>query len=463
VIFVLEKNNSYRNIIEKHLSTILDMINDPVIIIDKEGTIIYINEGYEQQVGTKRERLVGRDLNKKYPNDKLLQVLRKGELIKNEEHFNETLGYNVVASFLPMKDDKGETIAVAAIGNITPVYKLNVRLSPILSISQDKPSRNITRSSLPSGFQNIVGEAPKLLNCLSLSAKVAKSDATVMLRGETGVGKELLARAIHDASKRRDHPYVAVNCGTIPENLIESELFGYNPGAFTGARTSGKTGKIEMANGGTLFLDEIGDLSHSTQVKLLRFIQERYIERIGGNNQISIDVRIITATNRNLEQMVQQGEFRADLYYRLNVIPIHIPPLRERPDDIGVLAHHFLDYYCKKYDKKMGFSIEAMEHLQDYSWPGNIRELKNIIEHAVVVCPGDTISPSHFNLIINDYANIRDPSVLNFHQAIEYTEKTIIKKALEKAFNNKSKAIEYLGISRGAFYDKLKKYKLDLE
>ncbi len=460
---MLEKNNSYRNIIEKHLSTILDMINDPVIIIDKEGTIIYINEGYEQQVGTKRERLVGRDLNKKYPNDKLLQVLRKGELIKNEEHFNETLGYNVVASFLPMKDDKGETIAVAAIGNITPVYKLNVRLSPILSISQDKPSRNITRSSLPSGFQNIVGEAPKLLNCLSLSAKVAKSDATVMLRGETGVGKELLARAIHDASKRRDHPYVAVNCGTIPENLIESELFGYNPGAFTGARTSGKTGKIEMANGGTLFLDEIGDLSHSTQVKLLRFIQERYIERIGGNNQISIDVRIITATNRNLEQMVQQGEFRADLYYRLNVIPIHIPPLRERPDDIGVLAHHFLDYYCKKYDKKMGFSIEAMEHLQDYSWPGNIRELKNIIEHAVVVCPGDTISPSHFNLIINDYANIRDPSVLNFHQAIEYTEKTIIKKALEKAFNNKSKAIEYLGISRGAFYDKLKKYKLDLE
>ncbi len=460
---MLEKNNSYRNIIEKHLSTILDMINDPVIIIDKEGTIIYINEGYEQQVGTKRERLVGRDLNKKYPNDKLLQVLRKGELIKNEEHFNETLGYNVVASFLPMKDDKGETIAVAAIGNIPPVYKLNVRLSPILSIGQDKPSHNITRNSLPSGFQNIVGEAPKLLNCLSLSAKVAKSDATVMLRGETGVGKELLARAIHDASKRRDQPYVAVNCGTIPENLIESELFGYNPGAFTGARTSGKTGKIEMANGGTLFLDEIGDLSHGTQVKLLRFIQERYIERIGGNNQISIDVRIITATNRNLEQMVQQGEFRADLYYRLNVIPIHIPPLRERPDDIGVLAHHFLDYYCKKYDKKMGFSIEAMEHLQDYSWPGNIRELKNIIEHAVVVCPGDTISPSHFNLIINDYANIRDPSVLNFHQAIEYTEKTIIKKALEKAFNNKSKAIEYLGISRGAFYDKLKKYKLDLE
>jgi transcriptional regulator with PAS, ATPase and Fis domain len=256
---------------------------------------------------------------------------------------------------------------------------------------------------------------------------------------------------------------VAVNCATIPENLIESELFGYSPGAFTGARTSGKVGKIEMANRGTLFLDEIGDLSYSTQVKLLRFTQERYIERIGGNSQIPIDVRIITATNRNLEQMVQQGEFRADLYYRLNVIPIHIPPLRERPGDIGLLAHYFLDYYCKKYDKKMGFSIEAMEYLQDYSWPGNIRELKNIIEHAVIICPGDTISPSHFNLMLNDYANIRDSSVLNLHQAIEYTEKTIIKKALEKAANNKSKAIEYLGISRGAFYDKLKKYKLDME
>jgi transcriptional regulator with PAS, ATPase and Fis domain len=460
---VLEQNNSYWSIIEKYLGTILDMINDPVIIIDKEGTIIYINEGYELQVGVKRERLLGRDLNKKYPNDRLLQVLRKGELIKNEEHFNETLGYNLVASFLPIKDDKGETIAVAGIGNTPPVYKLNIRLSPILSISQDKPSKNITRDNLPSVFRNIIGEAPKLINCLSLSAKVAKSDATVMLRGETGVGKELLARAIHDASKRRDHPYVAVNCATIPENLIESELFGYNPGAFTGARTSGKVGKIEMANEGTLFLDEIGDLSYGTQVKLLRFTQERYVERIGGNSQIPIDVRIITATNRNLEQMLQQGEFRADLYYRLNVIPIHIPPLRERPEDIGLLAHHFLDHYCKKYDKKMGFSLEAMEYLQDYSWPGNIRELKNIIEHAVIVCPGDTISPSHFNLMLNDYTNILDSSVLNLHQAIEYTEKTIIKKALEKAFNNKSKAIEYLGISRGAFYDKLKKYKLDLE
>lgn len=458
---MLQQNNKYWPVIENYLSTILDMINDPVIIIDKEGTIIYVNEGYELQVGVKRERLLGRNITIKYPNDKLLEVLRKGEIVKNEEHYNETLGYNIVAGFLPIKDSEGWTIAVAGIGTTSPVYKLNVQLSPILSISHDKLSEKITREKLPSGFQSIIGEAPKLVNCLNLSAKVAKSDATVMLRGETGVGKELFARAIHDTSNRRECPFVAVNCATIPETLIESELFGYTPGAFTGARTSGKIGKIEMAHKGTLFLDEIGDLSYQTQVKLLRFAQEKYLERIGGNNQISVDLRIITATNRNLEQMVQQGEFRADLYYRLKVIPIHIPPLRERIEDIGILAHHFLDYYCKKYNKKMGFSLEAIEYLQDYSWPGNIRELRNIIEHAVIICSKDTISPSHFNITLNDHFNIQDSSNLDLHQAIEYTEKTIIKKALEKAFNNKSKAIEYLGISRGAFYDKIKKYKLN--
>lgn len=455
-------NSKYWQIIESYLATILDMINDPVIIIDKSGTIIYINEAYEHQVGVKRERVLGRDLNKKYPNDILLKVLREGRAIIKEEHYDETLGYNVVASFLPIKDEDGDTIAVAGIGNTPPVYKLNIRLCPVLSDKEEKGYEKIKRNNLPATFNSIIGESTKLLNCLHLSAQVAKSDATIMLRGETGVGKELFARAIHNASNRREYPFVAVNCAAIPENLIESELFGYTAGAFTGARSSGKIGKIEMAHRGTLFLDEIGDLSLSTQVKLLRFTQERYLERIGGNNQIPIDVRIISATNRNLEQMVQQGEFRADLYYRLNVIPIHIPPLRERLEDIGILAHYFLDYYTRKYNKKIGFSIEAMERLQEYSWPGNIRELKNVIEHAVILCQGNTIRPLHLNLPLNNHLNNQDSSLLDLNRAVEYTEKTIIKKALEKAMNNKSKAIKYLGISRGAFYAKLKKYKLEL-
>ncbi|MDO9534631.1 MAG: sigma 54-interacting transcriptional regulator [Bacillota bacterium] len=457
---MLPKDNKYWHIIEHYLDTILDMFNDPVIIIDKEGTIIYVNKGYELQVGIMREQVLGRNLKNKYPKDKLLEAIRTGELIINEEHYNETLGYSIVASFLPIKDHNGETIAVAGIGTTSPVYKLNLRLSPIHSLKHKKPSNNLNRKNFPSSFNSIIGEAPKLLNCLSLSAQVAKSEATVMLRGETGVGKELFARAIHDCSDRCKNPFVAVNCAAIPENLIESELFGYNAGAFTGARTSGKMGKIEMAHKGTLFLDEIGDLSPSTQVKLLRFTQEKYLERIGGNEQIHIDVRIVTATNRNLEQMVQQGEFRADLYYRLNVIPIHIPPLRERLEDIGILAHYFLDYFTRKYNKKIGFSMEAMECLQEYHWPGNIRELKNIIEHAVIICTGNIICESHLNLYY--HASIKVPTVLDLNQAVEYTEREIIKKALEKAFYNKSKAIKYLGISRGAFYAKLKKYKLTI-
>jgi len=457
---LLPKDNKYWHIIEHYLDTVLDMFNDPVIIIDKEGTIIYVNKGYELQVGISREQILGRNLKNKYPKDKLLEALRTGELIINEEHYNETLGYSIVASFLPIKDHNGETIAVAGIGTTSPVYKLNMRLSPIHSLKQKHSPNNLTRKIFPSSFNSIIGEAPKLLNCLNLSAQVAKSEATVMLRGETGVGKELFARAIHDCSDRCKNPFVAVNCAAIPENLIESELFGYTAGAFTGARTSGKVGKIEMAHKGTLFLDEIGDLSPSTQVKLLRFTQEKYLERIGGNEQIPIDIRIVTATNRNLEQMVQQGEFRADLYYRLNVIPIHIPPLRERLEDIGILAHYFLDYFTRKYSKKCGFSMEAMECLQEYHWPGNIRELKNIIEHAVIICIGNTINKSHLNL--SDHAIIKVPTVLDLNQAVEYTEREIIKKALEKAFNNKSKAIKYLGISRGAFYAKLKKYKLTI-
>lgn len=455
---MLPEDNKYWHYLRPKLDTILDMFNDPIIVIDKEGTIIYVNEGYELQVGIKREKLLGRNIKNKYPGDKLLETLRTGELVKNLEHYNETLGYNIVASFVPIKDEKGEVVAVAGIGNVSPVHKLTLRLCPIHSFRETKTPDSLTRKDIPSSFDTIIGEAPKLLKCLSLAAQVAKSEATIMLRGETGVGKELFARAIHDYSDRCKNPFVAVNCAAIPENLIESELFGYTAGSFTGARTSGKTGKIEMAHKGTLFLDEIGDLSPGTQIKLLRFTQEKYVERIGGNEHIPIDVRVVTATNRNLEQMVQQGEFRADLYYRLNVIPIHVPPLRERPEDIGILAQYFLNYFSRKYGKKIGFSMKAIECLHDYHWPGNVRQLKNIVEHAVLICTGDTIHESHFNLENN--TNQKDLPLLDLNDAVEYTEKATIKKALEKAFYNKSKAIKYLGISRGAFYAKLKKYKL---
>ncbi len=282
-----------------------------------------------------------------------------------------------------------------------------------------------------------------------------------MLRGETGSGKELIAKAIHESSSRSEFPFVIVNCSTIPENLLESELFGYEPGAFTGALSHGKVGKLEKAHNGTLFLDEIGDISLSTQVKLLRFTQERYIEKLGGNKKIPINVRIITATNRNLELMVQQGEFREDLYYRLNVVPIFIPPLRERYADIPVLASYFLNYYSRKYKKNLLFSPVTMEYLQEHHWPGNVRELINVIEHAVIMCQEDIITPNHLQIDINKELKKPASDNLCLNSAVNELEKTFIKKALVKAQNNKSKAIEMLGISRSAFYAKLKKYNLN--
>jgi len=284
-----------------------------------------------------------------------------------------------------------------------------------------------------------------------------------MLRGETGSGKELIAKAIHDASNRSTQPFVAINCSAIPENLLESELFGYVSGAFTGAKASGKIGKFEEAKNGTLFLDEIGDISLSTQVKLLRFTQEKYIEKLGENKKIPVDVRIISATNRNIEQMVQQGEFRADLYYRLNVVPIFIPPLRERFADISVLSFYFLNYYSNKYNKNLSIDPNAIECLQNYAWPGNVRELKNVIEHAVIMSQGEIITEDNFQFNIT--TNARGPEIknLSFDSAVEELEKTIIKAALEKTNYNRSKAAKYLGISRNSFYSKIQKYKIDLK
>jgi transcriptional regulator with PAS, ATPase and Fis domain len=302
-----------------------------------------------------------------------------------------------------------------------------------------------------------------MVHCIGLANKVAGTEASIMLRGETGSGKEVIAKAIHDASNRSTQPFVAINCSAIPENLLESELFGYVSGAFTGAKASGKIGKFEEAKNGTIFLDEIGDISLSTQVKLLRFTQEKYIEKLGENKKIPVDVRIISATNRNIEQMVQQGEFRADLYYRLNVVPIFIPPLRERFADISVLSFYFLNYYSKKYNKKLSIDPNAIECLQNYAWPGNVRELKNVIEHAVIMSQGEIITEDNFQFNITTNARAPEIKTLSLDSAVEELEKTIIKAALEKANYNRSKAARYLGISRNSFYSKIQKYKIDLK
>lgn len=305
------------------------------------------------------------------------------------------------------------------------------------------------------GFDEIIGRSKKMEEIFELIRTVAESEAVIMIRGESGTGKELIARAIHANSKRKYGPLVALSCGALPDSLLESELFGYEKGAFTGANYSRK-GRIEMATGGTLFLDEIGDISPKTQVDLLRVLQERIIYRLGSTKPIKVDIRVLSATHRNLEEAIRDGSFREDLYYRLNVVTINVPPLRDRKEDIPLLANHFLQKFTLANAKKVeGTSGEAMEILIHYDWPGNIRELENVIERAVVVCKTDEIVPGDLSEVIKNGSRETEPRTLN------ESEKQHISRILSKNNWNIKKSAEELGIDRATLYNKIKKYKIE--
>lgn len=311
-------------------------------------------------------------------------------------------------------------------------------------------------------FSNIIGNSEVMKGVIEKGKKIARGNANVLVAGESGTGKELLSRAIHFESPRGTGPFIAINCGAIPEALLESELFGYSSGAFTGANKSGKIGKFQLANKGTIFLDEIGDMPLQLQVKLLRVLQDKIVIPIGSNKPISIDIRIISATNKNLEAMVRGGKFREDLYYRLNVIPIELPPLRKRKEDIPILIQYLLNRYCSVYhEKKPEISAEAMDKLTQYPWSGNIRELENTIEYIVNMLQGDLIVrlehlPDKL-LLSNEDINVKS----DFN--LENIEKQTILKAMALYGNrtdNKKKACEALGISLATLYRKLEKYNL---
>jgi DNA-binding NtrC family response regulator len=311
-------------------------------------------------------------------------------------------------------------------------------------------------------YYDILGNDPKMRTIYQLIEDIAPSDTTILIQGESGTGKELVAQAIYKKSRRNDKPFVIINCSAYPETLLESELFGYEKGAFTGASQQ-KTGRFEQADGGTVFLDEIGEISSSAQVKLLRVLQSKKFERLGGNKTLSVDVRIIAATNKNLQEEVKNGHFREDLFYRLNVIPIHMPPLRNRRNDIPLLAKHFLKRFAVMHDKAeiKEFNAEAMRVLLDYHWPGNVRELENTIEHALVLSKGKQINVSHFPSVLSDSKQLplggnKEPST------IVENEKKLLIESLEQCNWNKSLAAQRLGISRSALYSKLKKYRITL-
>jgi len=311
-------------------------------------------------------------------------------------------------------------------------------------------------------ISGIVAYSDKMEKILSTALRVADSKATVLLRGESGTGKEVLAKAIHYSSRRKDNPFIAVNCAALNENLLESELFGHEKGAFTGADKQ-KRGRFEIADGGTLFLDEIGDLPLSTQVKLLRVLQEEQFERVGGTQTIGVDVRVITATNKNLEEMIKEGKFREDLYYRINVVAVTIPPLRDRKEDILHLINHFISKYKSETQKdNIEFSREAADLLMKYNYPGNIRELENIVHHSIVLARGNVISSSDLppNLVNSGLKenSFEANSNESLPDQVEKLEKMLVLNALNKTNNNQLRAAKLLGISERNLRYRLEKW-----
>ena len=332
--------------------------------------------------------------------------------------------------------------------------ELKVVLKRAFHVSQlEQEQRDLRQRLSGDTFEGMIGTSSKMQDIFSAIRKVATTDAPVLIRGESGTGKELVARAIHRLSIRASRPFIPINCSAIPENLIESEFFGHEKGTFTGAHVQRK-GRFEMAEGGTLFLDEIGDLPLTLQVKLLRFLQEKTIERVGGREQIEVDTRILAATNRDLEEAMRKSAFRDDLFYRISVINISLPPLRERSADIVLLAKTFLDRYANESKKKIkGFSSQVIEALERYPWPGNVRELENRIKRAVIMSEGKKITLE--DLEMQSVAGVKENILLK--DAREHLEKELILKAIARNENNLTKAASDLGISRPTLYDLMQK------
>jgi len=488
------------------LHEILESAYEGIVVVDGNGIIQEMNGRYCRFIGLKKEEAIGRHVSEIIENTGLHVTVTTG--IPERGVLQNIQGQDMVVHRIPIwKEGKvAGAIGMLIFEGVTEVYKIYESLQEshqkkkakkeLLSFQKEKDSR-IT-------LDDIIGTSTEIQNVKRITRKAARTSATVLISGESGTGKEMFAKSIHHLSPFSNGPFISVNCGAIPEHLFESELFGYEEGAFTGAKKGGKPGKFELANNGTIFLDELGEMPPLMQTKLLRVLQEKEIERVGGVKKYPINVRIIAATNRNLLQMVYEGGFREDLYYRLNIIQIHIPPLRERRKDIPILMAHYLKVLCDKYQMaRKSFTSEAVSAFMEYSWRGNIRELVNTIERLVTLTDEDSIDISHLPKYIIEETNAQiegpkggiitevfesdlhndrragafesnrhDDSRAEFQQPLlaaatvieeakqigDQKEKELIIKALKSAGGNKSQAAKILGIHRTTLYQKVKKY-----
>lgn len=444
------------------LEDILNYAYEGYVLVDPEGRIVKMN--YEKLMGIKEEDAIGKPVQEVIENTRMHIVVKTGK--KEIRDVQRIQGHDMITNRIPIiKENK----VIGAVGtvlfkDISEVKELAHQLLDLQS-KINKYKGEIERiEGTKYSFDSIITRNPKMEYLKKVGKRAAETNSTVLITGESGTGKELFAHAIHRASYRRAEPFIAINCAAIPRDLLESELFGYDRGAFTGARREGKPGKFEQALGGTIFLDEIGDMPLEMQAKILRVLESKEFERIGSNKKIAFDARVIAATNENLEEAVTKGKFREDLYYRLNVVSIDIPPLRERKEDIEPLANHILKYLLQ--EMKLGekeITKETMKILKKYNWPGNVRELRNVLERAVNLSTGKLILPEHLperllNGSIHIAGSVEDIPLLR--DVVAEAEIEAIRKALILSNGNKSLAAERLGIHRTALYKKIDKYKI---
>lgn len=449
------------------LETILDNAYEGIVIVDKDGYIIRFNHAYQKFLGVSEDEVLGKHVTDIIENTRMHIVAKKGE--KELGHIQELKGHKIVASRIPLYEDEKLIGAVGKIlfQDIAELKSLAQRFE-VLENRLNYYKNEVERlQQAKYSFSNIITQNSKVEYLKKIAKKAADSNSTVLIEGESGTGKELFAHAIHKSSDRKYGAFVRVNCAAIPQNLLESELFGYEAGAFTGANKKGKPGKFELANGGTIFLDEISTMPLEMQAKLLRVIQERELERVGGTGTINLDLRLIVATNENLEKQVKKNNFREDLYYRINVIRLNLPPLRERSGDIELLAKSLIKKLAKELDiEEKEISGEAMQKLKSYDWPGNVRELQNFIERALNLAPGKTIYPEHLPDIINNGEienNKNKNGDLTLKEIVARTEKETIIEAIKRADGNRTEAARDLGIHRTSLYHKIDKYNIKLE
>ena len=451
--------------IMKMLNAIIDSSYDGLWICDHNGIVMRINRASERINEIDRRQVLGKkmeDLIKEGLIDRsvTLEVLKRRTTVTLIQQIKN--GKQILITGSPIFNEQGKiSMVVANERDITELNRLRYELEESRSLTSKYLSEINQLHSQDSLLSEINVRSKVMHKVFNTALKVAQVDSTVLIQGETGVGKGFFAKLIHRASKRKDGPFIRVDCGAIPESLLESELFGYEEGAFTGARLKGKPGYFEMACGGTLFIDEVGELPLSVQVKLLRFLEDTEVIRVGGTTAQKMDVRIIAATHRNLEEMVKAGKFRKDLFFRINIIPLQIPPLRERPEDIPPLINFFLDLFNKKSCANKAITLRAVDCISQYSFGGNIRELANLMEQLVVLSPNESIDwedlPAHVRSQKARMDSHWEKDKLNLPRAIKDMERELIAHAM-KTFGVQRKAASALGIDQSTLARKVKKY-----